>query len=220
LARGGIIELAKRNFNVVGIDASETFINDARSQAKLARLQNVKFLHEDGVSWRHQAEFDLGLCLYDVIGSFPVDTINEALFANLVQSVRPGGWIAVSVMSYEYLLAQNPKLTTSSEVHNHLVDLEPSKVMEQSGEIFDGRFVLLDTERRIAYRKEQFAAGTHPPIELVIADRRYDKAELRDLCERRGVDVYHLGYVRAGIFAPQTTTVTKELLVVGRRRAS
>lgn len=211
------IEFALKGHTTFGIDGSSRFIDEAKKRAQELGLTNTQFLQKDGLDWATSEQYDLGLCLYDVIGSYPVDALNERLFQNLVKSVRPLGWVVFSVMSYDFLLGRNPTCATSQDVHLRLAALKPSNAMERSGEVFDGRYIVLDTERRIAYRKEQFGEGPNPPLELLIADRRYGLDELAALCRRYDLEPRHLGYVSAGRFEPQRDSIKKEILVIAQK---
>jgi 2-polyprenyl-3-methyl-5-hydroxy-6-metoxy-1,4-benzoquinol methylase len=90
---------ANLGYRVVGIDSSETQINEAISCAK---NDNISFNVADCRSVKLNKLFDFGICLYDVVGSFVDDMHNISIIKNLIDHVKPGGYISISVMSYEF----------------------------------------------------------------------------------------------------------------------
>jgi hypothetical protein len=70
--------------------------------------------------------------------------------------------------------------------------------MEQTGDVFNPDFFMIDRAARVVYRKEQFAEGTELPAELLVRDRRYMRAEIEALCQTAGLDVVWSRFVRSG----------------------
>jgi SAM-dependent methyltransferase len=215
------VEFGRRGFQVDGVDASQAMILQAHSTAQeLSSDQGrVSFKVHDGLSWQAEHHYDVGICLYDVIGSYPDDGLNEQLFKRFVTAIRPGGRIAISVMSYDYTKSKKP-LEANGDAHRRLADLIASDAMESDGEVFDPDHILLDTHSHIAYRKEQFSLGNQPPLELIVADRRYTIHELKGMCRTEGVRIDFIGYVRAGQFEMldeehSGAMPTKEILLLG-----
>lgn len=214
------LALARRGYKVVGIDFSNAMIAVAKKSVLDAGAQ-VEFKVSDCRSTRLQERFDAAICLYDVIGSFPDEESNLRILENLIEHVRPGGWIIIGVMSYDYMEQRATHLYRSRDVFRRLNDLPASSTMATSGEIFDPKFVLLDQDRHIAYRKEVFDKDDRLPRELIVCDRRYTLTEIRKTCEKSGLEVVSVGFVRAGNFLLERTDSsdpTKEILVIARKR--
>lgn len=209
--------MGRRGISVVGIDFSKHAVEDAWAQAASDPPPGqVVFYHADCRTWKGDSDFDMGLCLYDVIGSFPDDAANESILENLVHHVKPGGWVVLSVMSYEYTERVARYKVSRRAIDVELNKLPASDTMQRTGDVFDPRYLLLDTRNRIAYRKEMFDVGASLPIELVVRDRRYSREDITAMCGKYGLTVTTCGHVKAGQFK-LSTDLTKEILVVAQK---
>ncbi|HKO46175.1 MAG TPA: class I SAM-dependent methyltransferase, partial [Polyangiaceae bacterium] len=207
--------LARRGFHVVGIDSSASAIAAARARAK-REGSGARFVAADCLTWRPEKQFDAAICLYDVVGSYPDDDLNQRLLEALIASVRPNGPLALSVMSFDYI-NQIAKLRCAGRPYAKFAALPASDTMQASGNVFNPRFCLVDTTTRVVYRKEQFTIG-HAPTELIVPDRRYGLSEIAKMCKRAGIEVASARFVKAGSFrATENAKPTKEILVVGRK---
>lgn len=56
------VELAKRGFQVTGLDISEGMLTEARKLAAAANV-NVKWIHADGSDWSPSEQYDAAICL-------------------------------------------------------------------------------------------------------------------------------------------------------------
>ena len=212
------IALARMGFQVTGVDRSKTAIDRAIKVASGSNDNRPHFILDDILRFEQVNHFDVGLCLYDVIGSYPDERLNRDIFERLLRCVKPNGWIIFSVMSYDYV-EQKAKIYTNGEIQRHIASLPPSNLMEKSGEIFDPEHMIVDKQMKLVLRKEQFHQGNDLPDELLVADRRYTINDLRELCKGR-VDVHRIGYVRAGQFHlvdEDHKEPLKEILVIGRK---
>ncbi len=215
------IELARLGYRVTGVDFSGDSIERARHAASQAEV-DVTFEQCDCRTYERRGGFAGAICLYDVIGSFPSDTENAAILERLVANVRPGGWVAISVM--------NRTLTEAKAIHTgdvlsdpKLLDaLPPGNIMETTGNVFDPKYYLCDTRTGVTYRKEQFSAAEGQlPLETIVRDRRYGLVELKAMCESAGLETLTLRPVQSGqwqIIKGETDAKAKELLYVGRVR--
>ena len=162
------IGLAKHGARVVGIDYLESFISIARSQAAAQSLNNVTFELADCRDAEINEMFDVGVCLYDVIGSYADDHDNFQVFKNLVRHIKPGGHILLSVMNMELTERRAKHWFSIDSEPDKLLTLRPSDTMEKTGNVFDPDHYLIDQNTRIVYRKEQFAEGAELPEELLV----------------------------------------------------
>lgn len=220
------IELGRRGYRVVGVDFSSHLISKAAEEARRLDLDSVEFRVADCRTVNLSGQFAVGLCLYDVIGSFADDDDNDAILRNLVRHVAPGGAVAISVM--------NMASTRAMAKPGHIVDLRrnpdallalsPSSTMETTGNIFDPEHYLIDSRASVVYRKEQFSFGNRLPAELLVRDRRYLRSEIRGMCEQAGIDVVSAECVQAGRWnapvADEENRRAKEVLLLGRRHKS
>jgi hypothetical protein len=135
----------------------------ARSQAAAQSLNNVTFELADSRDAEINEMFDVGVCLYDVIGSYADDHDNFQVFKNLVRHIKPGGYILLSVMNMELTERRAKHWFSIDSEPDKLLTLRPSDTMEKTGNVFDPDNYLIDQNTRIVYRKEQFAEGAELP---------------------------------------------------------
>ncbi|MCD8119985.1 MAG: bifunctional GNAT family N-acetyltransferase/class I SAM-dependent methyltransferase [Lachnospiraceae bacterium] len=212
-------KFANRGHQVVGVD----FVPDNIAYAKEhCSEKSERYLCGDCRTIDLGVRFDFITCLYDVIGSFPDDTDNEAIIQNIYRHLKPGGHAAISVMNME-LTRKRAKhiLDDERNLAEELWKLEPSKTMQQTGDIFEPEYYLADCSKNIVYRKEQFESDGLMPAEYVIRDRRYTGEELRTLLNEAGFVVKNLVYTRAGFLDNRNSSddKTKEILVIVQKPA-
>jgi SAM-dependent methyltransferase len=109
------LEFAKRGYEVVGVDITSAYIEDARKSAADVGLHNVTFMKGDirDVSFEH--EFDLVLNLADgAIGYLENDTENLKIFDVVAKSLRPGGHHVCDIVNAEYADMHFPLKTWDS----------------------------------------------------------------------------------------------------------
>jgi len=180
--------LAGRGYDVTGVDFVDGFIDAAKESARENGVDRARFVTGDARSVDlGAASFDAIVCLYDVIGTFPDQEDNQRVVDNLARHLKPGGRVLASVMNLELtrLIARH-----HADVANNpraLQELPPSVIMQQSGDVYDPTYFLLDSTTGIVYRKEQFDGDGRPPGEYVIRDRRYSRDDIRAMCERAGL---------------------------------
>lgn len=102
------LEIAHRHptSSVAGVDFSESNISCANS--KKGDIDNVSFEVADLRDYNPIDSFDVIICLYDVIGSFPDDSDNNAIFNNIALSCKKGG---ISSSRHEYGADEAPRPT-------------------------------------------------------------------------------------------------------------
>ncbi|HOX22090.1 MAG TPA: class I SAM-dependent methyltransferase [Elusimicrobiales bacterium] len=85
------IELAKRGYNVTGVDLSESMLARASEKASLAKVK-VPFLRHDARNLPFSGEFDAALMLCE--GGFPLmetDEMNYEILKSAARALRGGG---------------------------------------------------------------------------------------------------------------------------------
>ena len=178
-------------------------------------------LKEDARTWRSNEPYDLILCLYDVIGSFPDDADNKAVLETVSANLKPGGYAVLSVSNYEYVAGKGAgkvDLSDPVEATRRIFALPPSRSMETTGEFFNPNFILLDDKRHVACRKEQFSAASGLPGEYLLCDRRFTADEIRIWAESCGLAVTESRFVRAGFDAEFDASTGKEILLITKKR--
>ena len=161
--------------------------------------------------------FDAAICLYDVVGSFVEPTQNRAILKNLAEHLRPGGLALISVMNMDLTVKNAKHWFVLEEEPDRLLTLKPSMTMENTGDVFNSDYYMIDRQTFIVYRKEQFKSGSELPEEFLVRDRRYYQAEIENECAAAGLDVVWSRFVRAGKWSdplPAESGSAKEILLL------
>lgn len=100
------LELAKRGYNVTGIDLSKFLIAEARKACKKAEEKplNVHFLIKDMRHFNFKGKFDLAVNLFTSFGYFEDDKENFSVIGNASSSIKKGGWFVLDYINRDYLI--------------------------------------------------------------------------------------------------------------------
>ena len=92
-----------------------------------------------------------------------------------------------------------------------------SNTQEETGDIFNPDYYLVDTDTHLIYRKEQFSSSTGLPIELIVRDRRFTMDEIISLCKSVGFSIVEAKYTNASDWNKSydaTSSRAKEILLI------
>jgi len=84
------LELARRGYQVVGLDLSPTLLTESRQQAQKENL-NVEFIRSDMRKIPFENEFEGIFNFYTAFGYFPNDEDNQAVLNAAARALKPGG---------------------------------------------------------------------------------------------------------------------------------
>lgn len=213
------ITLAKRGLTVFGVDYLPENIEIAQHNAGL--LSGVTFITDDCRSVSLPIA-DAAICLYDVIGSHADNNENRKILGNIANHLRADGLALISVMNYEVTEFNAKYRFRFNDEPNRLLDLPASQIMENTGNVFDPDFYIVDTETQVVYRREQFLTGDSLPVELLVRDRRFHRFEIEEMCSIVGLDVVWSRYVSAGKWETgldRYDRAAKEIILLCRKRA-
>ncbi|MGA2908679.1 MAG: class I SAM-dependent methyltransferase [Terracidiphilus sp.] len=212
------IGLARKGIRVFGIDYVAEFIDLARLGAGGL---GAEFAIDDCRTVEIDRDFDVGICLYDLIGSYAEDRENLAIIKNLAKHIKPGGFVLLSVMNFHLTQRRALNWFSIETEPDKLLTLKASRTMETTGDVFDPEFYLVDHDTKLVYRKEQFMGPDKLPEELIVRDRRYTQEQIHHHCEQAGFEVLWSRFVRAGkwdqALAPDGDGA-KEILVLCRKK--
>lgn len=215
------VELAQRGINVIGIDYISKNVKEVKRKIDSKGLKNVSVFEADCRYYKNDMQASVVLCLYDVIGSFAVKSENYKIIEVAYQLLQTGGYAVFSVMNYESTLANASNTFTFEREADKLLNLSASNIMEETGNIFDPDFYMIDTETHLVYRKEQFIKGFELPVELIVRDRRFTMEEIITMCEEAGFFVAGAWYVNAADWKKSynaTDLHAKEILLVCQKK--
>lgn len=103
------LELARRGFEVVGVDITQVYVDDANSEAKKQSL-NAKFYRSDIRDVKFNNEFDVVLSLADgAIGYLENDEENLKSFDSIARALKSGGKHFMDIANAEHAMAFFPK---------------------------------------------------------------------------------------------------------------
>lgn len=210
------LELLNRGYDVIGIDYSTTLLEKAKQ-----KIDKDIFVYADCRTVHLNKRFDSIICLYDVIGSFIDNNENIKILNNIALHLSEGGYALISVMNFELTESQAKYTFDIENEPNKLLELSASNTMEQTGDIFNPDYYMIDTQTKIVYRREQFSGGSELPQELIVRDLRYRKSEIEEMCEEIGLKVIWSRYVQAGnwdIELNSTNPKAKEILVLCQKK--
>jgi 2-polyprenyl-3-methyl-5-hydroxy-6-metoxy-1,4-benzoquinol methylase len=109
------LELAKRGYNVTGVDLSESQLNRAKEKTRQASV-SVNFLKCDARQLSFSSEFDLAIMLCE--GAFPLmetDETNYQILKNAADALKPGGKFIFTTLNGLFPLFHSVKDFLASE---------------------------------------------------------------------------------------------------------
>jgi 2-polyprenyl-3-methyl-5-hydroxy-6-metoxy-1,4-benzoquinol methylase len=217
------IELASLGLWVLGVDYLDSAVAAARAKTKNLRQGGASFEVKDAREFQSDQHFDAAICLYDVIGSYTENSENRRLLASLARSVKFGGYVLLSVMNMHLTEHRAKHWFSIATEPDKLLTLKAGRKMEQSGEVFDPDYYMIEEDTRVVYRKEQFLGGESLPEELLVRDKRYTEDEIRGMCQDVGLNVVWSRFVRSGHWKEPLSPNddhAKEILVLCRNPQS
>ena len=162
------IELAKRDYEVAGLDVSMAMLQRALAEAQRRNL-SIKFIHGDMRELNFNEIFDACICWQTSFGYFD-DRTNVQVAQGVARAVKPGGRFLVDVVNRDHVVAEMPSRTWW-EGHE-CVFLEEVE--------FDNHTSILHTKRSFIYEDGS------PPREFSSYIRLYSLHELRQLLHFSG----------------------------------
>ncbi|MCX6163992.1 MAG: class I SAM-dependent methyltransferase, partial [Ignavibacteriae bacterium] len=109
------IELAKRGYNITGLDLSESLLKKAREKADALKLK-INFIKEDARYFKLEDKFDLVTMICE--GAFPLmetDEMNFSILKNAYNSLRENGKLIFTTLNGLFPLFHSVKDFINSE---------------------------------------------------------------------------------------------------------
>ncbi|MGB8226623.1 MAG: class I SAM-dependent methyltransferase [Sedimentisphaerales bacterium] len=168
------LELARRGYNVTGVDLTEEYLAKARRKAKAEGL-NIQFIRSDMSRFCLLDSFDAAINMFTAFGYFENPADDRRVLSNMYCSLRKGGRLIIDIIGKEILARIFSPRDWQQE--NGRIFLEERKV-RQDWSWIDNRWILLENGRR-----KEFKFG----------HRLYSAAELTGLlkdCGFKSVNIY------------------------------
>jgi SAM-dependent methyltransferase len=96
------VELARRGFEVTGVDRSAFLLDHARRHAE-SEGARVEWVEDDMRRFRRPDTYDLALSLYTSLGFFERPEDNQTVLENMQVSLRSGGRCVLDVLGKEMI---------------------------------------------------------------------------------------------------------------------
>jgi SAM-dependent methyltransferase len=170
------VELARRGFDVTGVDITEAYIEEARELAEDEGL-DAEFVVADMRDFRREAEFDVVLNLFSSFGYFEDPADDRVALDRMRDSLKPDGRVVFEMVAKETLLETFSRRAWH-EFDDGAILLEDRRVSDDWGSIHN-RWIVIDAD------------GERTEFEL--EHRLFAASELRRLVESAGfgdVSVY------------------------------
>ena len=93
--------------------------------------------------------------------------------------------------------------------------------MQKTGDVFDGRKMLIDEQTGICYRKEQFFSEDYLPEEYIVRDRRYTRKGIISMLHLEGFsveDAYCFNAKNINKRLNSDDRKAKEILIIARKK--
>jgi 2-polyprenyl-3-methyl-5-hydroxy-6-metoxy-1,4-benzoquinol methylase len=189
------LELARRGFDVVGIDRTPAYIERAKQAAEKNDLK-VDFVVGDMREYCVSDGYDIVINLFGSFGYFEDEEDDRKVVTNMYASLRPGGRLMIETMGKE-ILARELQARNWSEHEGTLILSE--RRPEQNWRRMKTRWIVIKGGQR---------------IEHTVSVRSYSAVELTSLlkeCSFNEVEVY------GGTAGTEYNQEAKRLVVIGHR---
>ena len=153
------LELSQRGFDVVGVDRTMAYIEEARSEAEKRDLE-VAFVVGDMREYCAPDEFDIVMNLFGSFGYFEESDDDRAVVENVYASLRAGGRFLIETQGKEILARDFQERDWGEE--GDLLVLSERKVSQNWGRIETRWVVIRGTERF----EHQVSVRSYSAVEL------------------------------------------------------
>jgi SAM-dependent methyltransferase len=96
------LELARKGFRVTGVDRTAAYLQTAREKAAAEHLE-LDLVRDDMRDFVRPSAFDAAINLYTSFGYFEDPADDRKVAENILDSLRPGGMLAMEMMGKEVL---------------------------------------------------------------------------------------------------------------------
>lgn len=123
------LELARRGFEVLGVDRTRSYIEEAINRRDAEGLE-AELIEGDMRTFRREGAFDLAVNLFSTFGFFEDPDDDQKVLENVVHSLRPGGRFVMELMGKEVLARTFTRV--------HWAELPDGSLMLEDREIVSG----------------------------------------------------------------------------------
>ncbi|MFC1475475.1 class I SAM-dependent methyltransferase [Candidatus Zixiibacteriota bacterium] len=190
------IELARRGFQVTGVDRTASYLDRAKEHAGNHDVQ-VEFIQKDMRRFRRDDTYDAAINMFTSFGYFADPHDDRQVLANVCHSLKPGGRFILEIMGKE-ILARIFKTRDWHETENGVLFLQERKVTNDWSWMENRWILIKDRDRK----------------EFNISHRIYSAAELTTAMQKSGfTEVIIYGDLAGAPYDQEA----KRLVAVGRK---
>lgn len=144
------ISLAKRGYDVVGVDISNYLISDAKDKANELGIKNVQFINDDILKLNDISKFDLAINIFTSFGYFDSDFDNAKILTAIKSHLKPAGCLFLDylhpeqvkkdLIPYETKMVAGELVEISKEIKNNTVIKKisfPGRSYEERVKLYD-----------------------------------------------------------------------------------
>jgi SAM-dependent methyltransferase len=164
------LELARRGYNLVGVDPSQAMIEAAR-QASTGLVNPPQFVQTRAEDYQTDQRFDGVICLFTTLGQIEVEQDNRQLVGHAANLLKPGGSFIVEVPHRAWVI-QNLKTKEVFQTPESSTNIERSYDNKQ-GVVTETFTIVTPAERR----------------EYLLRYRIFNVFELKQLVNNSGFEV-------------------------------
>lgn len=161
------IELAKRGFQVIGVDSTASFLEIARQKATEMDV-NAAFAQCDMRELSYNQAFDAVINMFAAFGFFS-DVENEQIIGRIYSALKPGGRFLIDLLNKDWMLKNN--------LNRYWRHPSGDYVLSYKVELVGGRAVM---------RRELLNQLTGAKTKFEFLLRVYSLAELTEMLRRQG----------------------------------
>jgi SAM-dependent methyltransferase len=191
------IELARRGFQVTGVDLSPVQIASARERAQATKVR-VDFVIGDARQMPYQDQFDVSLNLFTSFGFFEDDADNFKMLQRIAGATVPGGRFLIDLWNRE----------------KQIREFEPIEVEEWTGGVriekewhFDAWSGRINWTNRVLFPDGRQEGWNH-------SVRAYTLVELRRMLEQVG---FKLERVHGGFDGRDYSLDAPQMIIIARK---
>jgi len=138
------LELARRGYDVTGLDRTSLYLKKAREQAKREKLK-ARFRKGDMRRIPFRKEFDAVINIFTSFGYFKKESDNQKVLEGAARTLKPGGLFLIDVINRDFLVKN--RLRQGWDEANGWLQLSSTQIdWERSRSL--SRWILIKGKRR------------------------------------------------------------------------
>jgi SAM-dependent methyltransferase len=143
------LELARRGYQVTGVDRTRGYIDKARKQAKEEGL-DIEFVQGDMRFFSRSGAFDIAISMFTSFSYFEDPKEDKRVVENVFESLRPGGRFIIQMHGKE-TLAKIFKEKDWNEYKDDGVIVLYERKVSQNWSWMENRWIMLKGNKRIEH---------------------------------------------------------------------